>query len=160
VSFCFFLTPVMATFEYDEFRNIKLRATPGAGAGVHVVQRPKVEWDVIGAGAYQYVRFLSVLAGEDASASNAAVVLRTVLDADPTDDLELHLEYTTMLVVTDLGLTSHHIVGQVEFDLTSIFELDVKVIYDRTEQPVTESDGKTPKKNDMQLVASLGIELG
>jgi hypothetical protein len=160
VSPRFFLTPVMATFEYDEFKNLKLRATPGAGAGVHLVQTSMVEWDVIAAGAYQYIRFLSVQAGEDDTASNAAIVLRTTFDVDFTDDLELYVEYTNTLVVTDLGLTSHHLVGQFEADITSVFELDLKVIFDRTEEPVTDADGTTPKENDVQLVASLGIELG
>src|SRR5688572_28581929 len=112
VSPRFFVTPAMVTLEYDEFKNLKMRATPGAGIGMHVVATANVEWDVKAACAYQYISFLSAESGEDETASNAAIVLGTTLDYDPTEDLELYFEYTNTLVVTDIGLYSHHMVGQ------------------------------------------------
>jgi len=155
----FFITPASMTVEYDEFKNINERITPVAGVGVHAINTSRVEWDFMTAAGYQYTRYLSVLAGEPDDAHNAAVSLGTVLDIEATDELDLYFEYTNLLVVTDLGLTTHHAVAEVEVEITDIFDFQLRAILDRIEQPVTAEDGTTPYKNDLQLVAAVGLEL-
>jgi putative salt-induced outer membrane protein YdiY len=160
VSRVFFVTPAMFTGEYDRLKNIQFRATPAVGAGVHAINKANVTWDFTAGGGYQYTNYFSVAAGEDAQAHNGAVMLGTILDVDITDDVDFYFEYTNMLVVSDLGLTNHHLVTYLEADLTSIFDLGLRFIFDRIEDPVEREDGTTPKENDFQLIASIGIELG
>jgi len=52
-----FFIPVTSEFLNDRFTNFKFRATPGTGAGVHLFDTKKVEWDLGGAVGYQYARF-------------------------------------------------------------------------------------------------------
>jgi hypothetical protein len=155
-----FVTPAMFTAEYDRLKNIRFRATPIAGGGIHALDSARVEWDFAAGAGYQYTRYFSVASGQPIDANNAAVLLNTTLDVDITDGFDFYFQYTNMLVVTDLGLTNHHLVTSLEADITSIFDLGVRFVFDRIEQPVEREDGTTPKQNDFQIVASLGVELG
>ena len=58
-----FFSPASVQLLNDRFQNLKLRATPGVGAGVHVYDTKKVTWDVGGALGYQHIRFQSTAAG-------------------------------------------------------------------------------------------------
>jgi Protein of unknown function, DUF481 len=156
----FFVTPANVTAEYDIAKNIQFRITPAAGAGAHLIDNALIEWDLSVGGGYQYVDYSSVAAGEEDDAQNAAVSMGTTLDVELTDDFDLHFEYTNLLIVTDLGLTTHHLVTSVEADITSVFNLSVRFVFDRMEQPVEREDGSSPDENDFQIIASLGVELG
>jgi Protein of unknown function, DUF481 len=77
-------------------KNIQFRITPAAGAGAHLIDNARVEWDFTLGGGYQYVDYASVAAGEDNDAQNAAVSLGTTLEVELTDDFDLHFEHTNM----------------------------------------------------------------
>jgi putative salt-induced outer membrane protein YdiY len=155
-----FFSPASAQFLNDRFQNLKLRATPGAGAGVHVFDTKKVEWDLGGALGYQYIRFSSTAAGVENPQNDGFISFRTYADFDFTDDVELKLEWLTNVVYTQIGLTNH--IGRANFsvEVTDIFDLEATFKFFRTERPPPRADGTVPERNDYQIIVSLALEIG
>lgn len=155
-----FFAPATAQFLNDRFQNLKLRATPASGAGVHLFDTKKVEWDIGGALGYQYTLFSSTFTGVENPQNDGFVSFRTSADFDFTDDVELIIEWTTNVVFTQIGLTNH--VGRAKFsvEVTDIFDLETTFKFFRTENPPPKADGTVPKKNDYELIVGLALEIG
>jgi len=160
ISKRFFFVPVTSEFLNDRFTNFKFRATPGTGAGVHLFDTKKVEWDLGGAVGYQYARFLSTEAGVQNPQSDGFIGFRTYADFDFTDDVELIIEWRSNVVYTNIGLTNHFGSAQFTVDITDIFDLGTTFKFYRTENPPTRADGTVPEKNDYEFIVSLALEIG
>ena len=52
-----FLTPVWSQFLNDKFQNIRFRATPATGAGVHIIDEESVTWDFQTGIGYHFLRY-------------------------------------------------------------------------------------------------------
>ncbi|MBW2507443.1 MAG: DUF481 domain-containing protein, partial [Deltaproteobacteria bacterium] len=61
-----FLVPVWCQFFNDRFQNIRFRATPATGAGVHIIDEPNVACDFEAGIGYHFLRY------EDDSSVNGA----------------------------------------------------------------------------------------
>ncbi|MBT8469108.1 MAG: DUF481 domain-containing protein, partial [Deltaproteobacteria bacterium] len=155
-----FFSPLTAQLLNDRFQNLKLRATPGAGAGVHVFDTKKVEWDLGGALGYQYTRFLSTAAGVENPQNDGFISFHTYADFDFTDDVELKISWLTNVVYTQIGLTNHIGTANFSVEITDIFDLETTFNFYRTERPPPRADGSVPKRNDYQLIVSLALEIG
>jgi hypothetical protein len=160
ISRRFFFVPVTSGFLNDQFANLKFRATPGAGAGVHVFDTKKVEWDLGGALGYQYTRFFSAAAGVANPQNDGFISFRTYADFDFTDDVELILEWSTNVVYTNIDLTNHFGSAKFSVDVTEILDLETTFKFYRTENPPPRADGSVPKKNDYEFIVSLALEIG
>lgn len=158
-----FVTPVFGQLLNDRFQNIRLRATPAAGAGVHIIDAPNVKWDFQTGLGYQYLKFLddSQVTGDDPQ-HDVFVPLYTYADFDITDDVDLTLSWLTNLVVTEIGNTNHTGKADLAIELTSVIDLNVAFLFLRTEQPAPPPDPTAPpiEKNDYQLVVGVSLELG
>ncbi|MGD8824959.1 MAG: DUF481 domain-containing protein, partial [Myxococcales bacterium] len=55
VSSRWFVTPLFGQLFNDRFQNIRFRATPAAGAGVHIIDKPNVTWDFQTGIGYQFL---------------------------------------------------------------------------------------------------------
>jgi len=155
-----FFSPLTAQLLNDRFQNLKLRATPGAGVGVHVFDTKKVEWDIGGALGYQYSRFLSTAAGVENPQNDGFISFHTYADFDFTDDVELTIDWLTNVVYTQIGLTNHIGTANFSVEITDIFDLETTFKFFRTERPPPRADGTVPKRNDYQLIVSLSLEIG
>jgi hypothetical protein len=62
------------------------------------------------------------------------------------------------LISPDTEQTNHHAEVTIEFELTGDIDLDVSFIWDRIEDPETESDGSTPDTDDFRLSVGLALE--
>jgi hypothetical protein len=153
----FFVT--VPSFQYfrDEFQNIRNRFTLGLGVGYEIVDNSWLMWEVGGGAAYQSTAFESVASG-DSTARDAAVVASAELDFDLPRGLEWDNSYQVLLVVTELGRTSHHAESTLSFDVWGPLELDVTFIFDRVEDPVPDADGEVPESNDYRYTVGLSIE--
>jgi hypothetical protein len=140
-----FVTPAFGQLLNDRFQNIKLRATPAAGAGIHIIDTPNVKWDFQTGLGYQYLKYLdtSQVTGDDPQ-HDVFVPLYTYADFDITDDIDLTGK-------ADLAI-----------ELTSAIDLNVAFLFLRTEQPAPPADPAAPpiEKNDYQLVVGVSLELG
>jgi putative salt-induced outer membrane protein YdiY len=160
ISRRFFFVPASAGFLNDRFTNLKFRATPAAGAGVHLFDTKKVEWDLGGSLGYQYTRFVSVAAGVENPRNDGFIGFHTYADFDFTDDVELELDWTTNLVYTGIGDTNHLGSAKFSVEITDIFDFETSFKFYRTENPPPRQDGTVPKKNDYQLIVGIAVKVG
>lgn len=145
---------------YDKFQNIRLRATPAAGVGVHIITTYVVNWDFETALGYQYLSLIDPAAGVEDPQNDAYLMLRMFADLDFTDNIQLLLDWRSNIVYTTIGNTNH--VGSADLSIlvTTLFGFNFSFLYLRTEKPFPRSDGTVPDKNDYQFVVSLSLNLG
>ena len=158
------VTPAFGQLFNDRFQNIRFRATPAAGAGVHLIDAPKAQWDFVTGMGYQYLNYKdgSQLTSGSNPQHDGFIPLYTYADFDITGDVDLTLSWLTNLVFTTIGNTNHTGRVDVSVELTKVIDLDVAFLYLRTEQPAPPPDPMAPaiKKNDYQLVVGISLELG
>jgi putative salt-induced outer membrane protein YdiY len=163
-----FAVPLFGQLFNDRFQNIELRATPAAGAGVHIIDVPNVKWDFQTGLGYQYLSYLDASAVTTGNPQNDVFIpLYTYADFDITGDIDLTLSWLTNLVVTTIGNTNHTAKADLAIELTSVIDLDIAFLYLRTEHPAELPPATPPdpdpdpiKKNDYQLVVGISLELG
>jgi hypothetical protein len=158
------VTPAFGQLFNDRFQNIRFRATPAAGAGVHIIDAPKATWDFVTGMGYQYLNYkdASQLTSGSNPQNDGFIPLFTYADFDITGDIDLTLSWLTNLVFTTIGNTNHTGRAELAVELTSVIDLDIAFLYLRTEQPAPPPDPLAPaiKKNDYQLVVGISLELG
>lgn len=158
-----FVVPAFGQLFNDRFQNIKFRATPAAGAGVNIIDAPKVKWDFQTGLGYQYLNYkdASQFAGSNPQ-HDLFIPLYTSADFDITGDIDFKVSWLTNLVVTTIGNTNHTGKADLSIELTSVIDLDISFLFLRTEQPAPPADPLDPaiQKNDYQLVLGIALELG
>jgi len=158
------VTPAFGQLFNDRFQNIRFRATPAAGAGVHIIDKPNVAWDFQTGVGYQYLRYddISMTPDTENPQHDAFIPLYTYWDFDITGDIDLTLSWLTNLVVTSIGNTNHTGKADLSIELTSAIDLDIAFLFLRTEDPAPPADPTDPpiEKNDYQLVVGVSLELG
>jgi len=151
-----YATPASIEYFRDPFANIEGRLTPGASLGYHVVDTDDLTWDVgLGAG-WRFTRYGSVAPGEDDRESTGAILLSTGAEYDLTKDIELSLDWQAQVGVERIEDTNHHLVAKISVDLPRNLELDVSFTWDRIGNPRTDSDGRTPERDDFRITVGLG----
>ncbi len=170
ISSRWYVTPLFGQLFNDRFQNIKFRATPAAGAGVHIIDVSKVKWDFQTGVGYQFLNYrdTTLLAAGDTNPQNDAFIpLFTYADFDITGDIDFTVSWLTNLVVTTIGNTNHTGKADLGIELTSVLDLDIAFLYLRTEQPGPPPPppaGDPPpdpiKRNDYQLIIGISLELG
>jgi len=155
----FYWRPIFGEYFRDPYQNIGHRITLGAGAGYHIIDTPKTEWDVSGGPAYQYMRFDTVEEGEPNSESTPALVLGTDYETELTKSLDLIAGYKLQVANQASGGMTHHAISTLEVELTKRFDLDISLIWDRIQDPVTDADGSVPKQDDLRFIFGLGLDL-
>lgn len=163
VSRRWFVTPLFGQLFNDRFQNIRFRATPAAGPGIHIFDEPKVQWDFQTGLGYQFLRYkddssISV----DNPQSDVFIPILTMADFEITGDVDLTLSWLTNLVVTTIGNTNHTGKADLAIELISVLDLDIAFLFLRTEVPGPPPDPADPplEKNDYQLVVGISLELG
>ena len=158
MSHRWYFTPAAAQLLNDKFQNIKFRAAPGAGAGVHVFDTKKWEWDLEGGLGYQYLEALSTAAGVKNPQNDGFISLGTWAELEFVDDVELTIEWQTNLVYTTIGNTNHTGRAKFSVEITDIFDFETSFLFLRTEEPQPRADGTVPAQNDYQLIVSMALE--
>lgn len=159
VSRVFFLTPVVGEVGYNRFLNLGLRAIVGAGAGVHAIDIPKLEWDLSAGGSYLYTRYASVVAPASDVQNDGAVLLGTSLHWDVYTDIDLDLRHTSLLVPTSFGTSQFDTKLTFSMKLWGHLDFDLTFRHTRIRQPETRADGTVPDKDQFQLIVGLGLDL-
>ena len=156
------VTPAFGQLFNDRFQNIQFRATPAAGAGVHIVDMANVKWDFVTGLGYQYLNHLDPAPGAKNPQHDAFIPLFTYWDFDITGDIDFTASWLTNLVVTTIGNTNHTGKADLAIELTSVLDLDLAFLYLRTERPAQPADPAAApiEQNDYQLVVGISLELG
>jgi len=158
VSRRFFVTPVNGEIFVDKFQNIDLRGTAGAGLGYYLSRSSKADWFVELGVAYQETRYSSVAEDEPGTDSNVTVPLRTTLETDLTNTIELRAEYGVQLGVGSGANTIHHTFILFEFDLFGDVDFNASLTWDHATQPKANAEGVMPDKDDVAMAYGLSID--
>ncbi len=159
MSHRWYFTPAAAQFLNDKFQNIKFRATPGAGAGVHVFDTKRWEWDLDGGLGYQYLELLSAAGGVKNPQNDGFITFGTWAELEFYKDVELEIEWRTNLVYTNIGNTNHTGRATFSVEITDIFDFETNFIFLRTEEPLPRADGTVPARNDYQLTVGVALDI-
>lgn len=164
----FYVIPFVGQLLNDEFQNIKLRATPGAGGGVHVFavkkqkrnHTNKFEWDLQSALGYQFASYRSTEAGVSNPQSDGLVMLRTFWKLKFVGTrVTIQVDWRTNIVYTTFASTNHNGTASVSVKITDVFNFEPSFLFLRTRDPLPEADGSVPKENDYQVVVSIVLKI-
>ena len=163
-----YLVPMVGQLLYDAFQNTKLRATPAAGVGVHIFDKKRqrknhinqFEWDLQSGPGYQFLRLFSTASGVANPQNDGFVMIRTYWKLEfLNDDVEFTIDWQSNLVYTGFGNTNHTGQSKLKVDITDVVNAQISFLFLRTREPLPTSDGTVPKKNDYQIVFSLGFKI-
>ncbi len=149
----FFVRIPIFEFYSDEFQNINERYTAGAGVGYEPIDNRFAELRVTIGAAGQRTENKG-----GSGSTDAAVLFGMDLALDLPRDIDFDLKYALQLLVTDIGRTSHSTSGVLSFEVWEPINLDVGAYWDRIEEPEPDSDGDTPKPDDLRLTVGLSVE--
>ena len=69
--------------------------------------------------------------------------------------LDYFWEYSFQIVNEISGKYNHHFVMGFETEVTSLLDFNIKMIWDRIQNPREDEDGNVPEQDDYRLVVSL-----
>jgi hypothetical protein len=167
VSRVFYLTLASVHAGYDRLQNTAFRITPGAGAGVHILDGGP-DFDVELSGAYLYTTFDTVMAGEDDETQGGGGGYRLYFDWDIIKGgLGLTLEHRGFIIYAPISSTTNDFSQStfrtqviIDIDIMRFLDLDVSFAWDRVLEPQLAQDGSRPQADTITLAVDLGIEFG
>ncbi|MCK5736852.1 MAG: DUF481 domain-containing protein, partial [Spirochaetaceae bacterium] len=151
ISHRMYLIPISYTFFSDPFRNIRQQHTPSIGFGYEIVNRTKIDWNLLGGGGYRYIEYNSVESGLKDFTQSVVLHLGTNLTADLTDSTEIDFSYTVNFDLMNLKNIGQNLSALLYVDITNNLELDLMFTWSRVGDPERREDGTLPQKDDLSL---------
>ena len=151
ISHRMYLIPISYTFFSDPFRNIRQQHTPSIGFGYEIVNRTKIDWNLLGGGGYRYIEYYSVESGLKDFTQSVVLHLGTNLTADLTDSTEIDFSYTVNFDLMNLKNIGQNLSALLYVDITNNLELDLMFTWSRVGDPERREDGTLPQKDDLSL---------
>ena len=155
----FFIRPVNFEYFRDIFQNIEHRFTLSSQVGYTLYDTNSTEWDVTLGPGYQVVQYTTVEPGTDQTRKTFTGAIGTKYDTELTSWMDFITELQLVFGDKDSGGLTTHFISTFETELTRNLDLDISFIWDRVQDPVPESDGSVPKKDDFRMTVGLGIDL-
>jgi len=153
-----FIRPTQFEYYKDPFQNIARRWTFGAAIGYQLVDTSAVDWTVGVGPSYQRTTFDSVEEGASDHEATGALSVRTTYTNELTDKIDYLFDYGFSLTRPAAGRYNHHLVTGVEIEGIAFLDLDVTLVWDRTQKPRPDETGAVPKKDDYRLIVGLGFD--
>jgi hypothetical protein len=154
----FFWRPLIGQYFRDPFQNIKHQGTLETGAGYEFVNTARTEWNVSGSLGVNFVRHVSVEAGQSTGNTSPAVSLGTDFDTELTSWMDYLLEFQMTFLDDESGAYQHHLLTTLSTDLIGDWDLDVSFVWDRTQKPQPREDRSVPEKDDYRLLVGVGFD--
>ncbi len=101
---------------------------------------------------------MSVAPGEDNNQWSPVGTLGSNLYVDITPDIEYELLIGMTFLEEKAGKYQHHIVSTLSMDLIRNLDLDISLIWDRTEEPQVDEAGETPEQDDFHFSVGLSYD--
>jgi hypothetical protein len=155
----YYIRPIFVEYFRDPFQNIESRSLVGTGIGYHIIDTSKTTWDVTPGLAYQYTRFVSVEPGDKSTASTPALAVGTYFDRELTKRLDFIAQYNFNIVNQESGRYTHYASATLEIEITTLLDIDISFVWNRTSNPQARADGAIPEKDDFQLILAVGVDL-
>jgi len=154
----FFWRPIGIQYYQDSFQNIRHQATADTGIGYQMIDSRRVEWDIQGGVGVNYLRNVSVAAGESIDEVSPVGTIGSDLIVELTSWIDYELSVNMTFLNEKSGQYQHHIVSTLSTDLVGDVDLDVSFIWERTENPQERIDTTIPEKDDFRLMLSVGYD--
>jgi putative salt-induced outer membrane protein YdiY len=154
----YFFRVIFGEYYRDPFQNIQNRTTVGTGIGYSLIDTSKITWDVAAGPAYQSTRFSSVEPGQSSSESTPALVAGTSYEHELTNWLDFISQYSFNIVNKESGSYTHHAIATLETEITDLLDFDISVVWDRTQNPQTRTDGTVPDQDDFKTIFGVGVD--
>ena len=154
----FFWRTYQAEYYRDTFKNIDQQLSLGSLFGYHFIRTAKTEWEISGGLGVLYKRFVSVAVGQEIDNTSPFLELGTKVDTELTNWMDYLFDFKFQLLDKDAGAYTHHLITTLSSDLTGDLDLDVSLVWDRTEDPQPEADGSVPDKDDFQMIVSISYK--
>lgn len=151
-----FVRPIRFVYYRDRFQNIDYRLTPSGGLGYDVIDKDGLTWTV-GAGAgWEYTKFDEAAPGEPAETDFFVLLASTRAEWEATSKVDFGLEYDITIPAEQTNAFNFRAVAYTEVDLGNDLDLDVKLIWDRVNDPAPLADGSTPDEDDLRVYVGIG----
>ncbi|MHC5068693.1 MAG: DUF481 domain-containing protein, partial [Planctomycetota bacterium] len=115
----------------DVFKDLLWRITGGVGAGYALRDNARSEWTVSAGVGWQVTQYGDENENKTTRDNTAAILIGTDFEHDISSDIELKASYRAQMSTEELSEYSHRAELSCEIDLTSDFELEVSLIWDR-----------------------------
>lgn len=147
----------MPMFEYytDEFKNIAHQATLGVAAGYIIHDKADSKWDVFAGPSIQYTEFEQETEDGEEDDTSPGLVLGTTYTRDITDTIDYFLLYNAKFVSEESGTVIQHLETGLDIEVMNDFDINIKAIIDRVEDPIPDEDGEIPDNNDVLFIVGL-----
>lgn len=153
-----FWRPFLGQYFRDKFQNIANQVTLETGLGYTVIDRSDVDWELSAGVGVNYIDYDSVEADRPDDNTSPAFTLVTDSEVELTNWIDWELLFQATLVDTDSGQYQHHLVSTLSTEFIGNLDLDISVVWDRTQKPQQREDGSTPEKDDYRLMFALAYE--
>jgi len=148
--------PFSAQYYKDEILNIRHQATIDTGLGYHLVDTPRVDWELQAGVGYNYLQHKSVADGEKDNVTSPVGTFSSDFVFKWTSTVEYELLANMTFLNEQSGRYQHHIVSALSIDLFGKhLDLDFSTIWDRTESPQENADDSVPEQDDFHFTVSL-----
>jgi len=151
----FFYTPIFAEYYKDTFQNIDKRLNAGVGIGYTIIDTAKTEWSISGGPSYLSTDYISVLPGEELNVKSGSLALVTNYEIEINSKIDFIYKYNIQASRPESGGYTHHMIATLENELSSEFDIDISLIWDRINTPTVDDQGNVPEKDDLRFI--LGI---
>lgn len=153
-----FWRPLVFQYFRDPFQNIQNQGTLETGLGYELTDTSRTEWDLFAAVGANYVERVSVEAGQESSSTSPALSIGTHFDTELTSWMDYEFSFTATFVDEDSGSYQHHLLTALSSDLSGNFDIDITLVWDRTESPPPLEDGSVPEQDDFRLLVGISYE--
>lgn len=153
-----FIRPISIEYYRDPLQNLKHRYTLDASIGYHLTNNRKTTWDVTLGPAYQRAEYSDPDSTSIQIEEDPAILFTTQFDTELSKRIDFKGSYKVQYANVTGGL-SYHTWTKLEYELTDGVDLDISFFWDRNEDPVTDSSGVTPEKDEIRTTIGIGIEI-
>jgi hypothetical protein len=153
-----FWRPFIGQYFRDKFQNIASQVTLETGFGYTAIDNSKIDWELSAAVGVNYIDYDSVQPGKPDDNTSPAFTLITDSEMELTPWMDWLFLFQATVVDSDSGTYQHHLVTTLSTEFIGNFDLDISVVWDRTQKPQQRNDGTTPDKNDYRLMVALAYE--
>ena len=150
--------PIALQYYKDELQNIRNQSTADTGLGYHLSDTDRVDWELQAGVGVNYLSHVSVSPGEPDKEWSPVGTFGSDLYVDATSWMEYEFLVSMTFLEKAAGRYQDHIVNTLSTDLIAGIDLDVSLIWDRTENPQAAEDGTIPEQDDYRLVVSFSYD--
>lgn len=150
-----FWRPLNGQYFRDPFQNIDYQFTLETGLGYKLTETRKTEWDIYASAGVNTTQRVSVGEFESSRTESPSVSFGTDFDTELTSWMDYVLSYRMSFINEASGEFQHHLLTTISTDLVWNLDLDVSLVWDRTQKPPPNAAGETPERDDYRLIVGI-----